>query len=283
MNIRATTVLVVDIGNSQTKVAWFQQSQCQLIETFPTEKSDLDLYQKHFLTHVFKNRPCDIEAIVVSSVVPALKPILADLFLHNIGSSKQLLWIERSQLLQLNMGGLDLSHYAPGELGTDRAMGVFAAHQLYHNQNVLVCSLGTTATFDLLNAQSTYLGGAIAPGPEHFQSLTDAKTAAQLFQVDLFQPPSQSPGVSTETSLQNGLYYGYQGLVQQITHKLIEQAHWDYAETQFVVTGGKSQSAQTMLTAIMPNITIEPQLVLKGLNLLWKLNNPALRNTAELS
>ena len=59
-------------------------------------------------------------------------------------------------------------------LGVDRIALVAAAVKKYPKRNVLIIDAGTCITFDFVNDQSEYLGGAISPGIEmRYKALHD--------------------------------------------------------------------------------------------------------------
>ncbi len=52
----------------------------------------------------------------------------------------------------------------PKTLGVDRIALAAAAIEQYPKKNVLVIDAGTCITFDFINSEKEYLGGAISPG-----------------------------------------------------------------------------------------------------------------------
>ena len=58
------------------------------------------------------------------------------------------------------------SYQSPESLGSDRIVLVAAACKSHPNTNVLIIDLGTCITYDFLDANNIYQGGAISPGFE---------------------------------------------------------------------------------------------------------------------
>ena len=51
-------------------------------------------------------------------------------------------------------------------MGKDRLIAVIGANNIFPKSNVLVIDMGTAITYDILNENNQYLGGAISPGLE---------------------------------------------------------------------------------------------------------------------
>lgn len=264
----AEKILAIDVGNSDTKIGCFINGQLEAQEHFSTEKDDAAIASDDALGLLPSAGAAQhLDGVIISSVVPAANPLLEKLLQGN-----RVFWVKRETLQQLALGGIDLSRYAPNELGTDRIANIVAAYTDFPEKNVLVCDFGTTTTFDLVDASGAYLGGAICPGPRKFQSLVDTHHAAQLFEVDLFQKPRSTPGKSTQDSLANGLYYGYKGAVLEIIGNLLQEAQWPLSQTTFLFTGGYARQIRDMLMTEIPTVHIDSGATLKGLYRLWTLN-----------
>ncbi len=263
------TVLAIDIGNSSTKVGCFVDGNLEGTEVFPTDRDNSSPLGEELTDSLIALE--GLEGIVVSSVVPSAQQALSAL-LANTGLADRLFWVQRETIRQVNLGTVDISRYGAGELGTDRIADIVSAVTHYPDQNVLVCDFGTTSTFDLVDSKGVYLGGAISPGPRKFQSLMDSAHAAQLFEVDVFRKPGETPGLSTRTSLENGLYYGYKGIILEVVGNLLQDAHWPFSLTTVVMTGGFAHPIRDMLTLEFPAVHIDSGLTLKGLYALWTLN-----------
>jgi type III pantothenate kinase len=97
----------------------------------------------------------------------------------------------------------------------------------------VIVDFGTATTVDGIDAQGTYVGGAIAPGLEISLDALVTKTAL-LPRVDLVAPP-QVLSRDTVTAMQSGLVLGYLGLVEA----LVAGARAELGETARVIaTGG---------------------------------------------
>jgi type III pantothenate kinase len=275
-------VLVVDIGNSLTKIGYFKDGNLEGSESFPTERAENALLQDELRETLgqLASVQSALGGIVVSSVVPSATQLFRQVLTAAFPQSA-VLWFDWEHQERFSYGAVDFSRYDGGHLGVDRMANVLAAHALYPNQKVIVCDFGTTSTFDLVDADGLFLGGAICPGARTFQSLVDPAHAAQLFEVDVFQPPRRTPGRSTEDSLANGLYYGYKGAVLEIVGNLLQSAQWPLSQTTLVFTGGDAYDVRQMLTTEIPQVHIDAGLTLKGLFTLWTFNRDQLSAVVE--
>lgn len=263
-------VVAIDVGNSLTKIGCFLEGQLEVSETFSTEKDDLKLFQRE-LEENLRDTELRLDGVVVSSVVPVVTPLLKEvLSAFSVGVPP--LYLERESFATLNLAGVDFSHYNSRELGTDRVANIVAGYQCFPQQKVMVCDFGTTTTFDMVSEEGQFLGGAICPGPRKFQSLVDPQHAAQLYEVDVFEKPKVTPGNSTLSCLQNGLYYGYKGVILEVVGNLLQDAQWPLSHVTFLFTGGDAQRVRGLVTHEIVNVHVDAGVTLKGLYGIWAQN-----------
>src|SRR5258708_31744834 len=123
----------------------------------------------------------EIADAVISSVVPPLTPVFAELAERYLGR-EPLIVSHQTDL------GIRLLVDNPWEAGTDRVMSVLAAHALYGGPAIVI-QFGTATSFDCVSAEGDFLGGAIAPGLG-ISAEALARPASRLYQVDLAPPPT---------------------------------------------------------------------------------------------
>ena len=90
----------------------------------------------------------------------------------------------------------------PREVGTDRILNALAAATDVGGPAIVVDFGGTATTFDVVDAQGQYVGGAIAPGLELSLEALGAR-GAQLRKVELVRPRSVI-AKNTVEALQSG-------------------------------------------------------------------------------
>jgi type III pantothenate kinase len=88
------------------------------------------------------------------------------------------------------------SYAEPQQLGADRWLAALAASYLYAKQDLLIVSMGTATTIDVVDAQAHFLGGWILPGlTTMLTSLGQATAQLPLWQ-DLADTDTPSGGAS---------------------------------------------------------------------------------------
>ncbi|GAB2971605.1 type III pantothenate kinase [Nocardioides montaniterrae] len=122
----------------------------------------------------------------------------------------------------------------PREVGTDRIVNALAAAQL--GSPAIVVDFGSTATtYDVIDAQGRYVGGAITPGIEVSLAAL-SRAGAQLRQVELVRPRGVI-GKNTVEALQSGMVFGAAAQVEGMVARLTAALGADAAETAVIATG----------------------------------------------
>ena len=252
-------LLAIDIGNTNITVGAFDGDDLRATFRMSTDARKMAdeyailLNQMLPLRGVSRER---IDAAAVCSVVPPLTPIFAGLVESYIGATP----------LVVGAGtrtGIRVRYDPPRDVGADRIVDAAAAFSAYGGP-VIVVDIGTATVLDAVTKDGDYLGGAIAPGISiAADSLFHA--TAMLRRVELTPPPS-AIGRNTVHALQSGLVFGYselaRGMVGRFKRELGEDA-------KVVATGGLARVIENE-----PKIFdfIDPDLTLKGLNLVYALN-----------
>ena len=120
----------------------------------------------------------------------------------------------------------------PHEVGADRVVNAVAAAERYPLPLVIV-DFGTATTFDVVDEEGSYCGGAIAPGIN--LSLEALHLAAAKLPRIAVEPPENVIGTSTIAAMQSGVFWGYIGLIEGLVGRI--QA--EYGKPMAVIaTGG---------------------------------------------
>jgi type III pantothenate kinase len=163
--------------------------------------------------------------------------------------------------------GFDIRVDAPAEVGADRLLNALAAYTLF-KQSLIVIDFGTATTFDVVDSDGAYIGGAIAPGINlSIEALHQA--AARLPRIGIGRPQAVI-GRGTVPAMQSGIYWGYVGLIEGLVARI--QREMD-RPLKIVATGGLAPLFSEG-TEIFDRI--EPDLTLDGLRMLAE-RNPAPR------
>ena len=151
----------------------------------------------------------------------------------------------------------------PKEVGPDRIVNAVAAIHLYGSPAIVV-DFGTAVTFDAIDRQGRYLGGAILPGLKVGAQALFANTS-KLPMVDVAKPTSII-GRNTIDAIRSGLYHGYVSLVEGMVRRFKGVLGED---TKVIATGGHA----SLICEECPWIeAVDPLLTLKGLKIISQLN-----------
>ncbi|MBN1553010.1 type III pantothenate kinase [bacterium] len=198
----------------------------------------------------------EIEGSVVSSVVP---PVLTGVVksLKNVFGKEPFL-VQPGITLSF-----DILYNKPQDVGADRIVNAVAAKRLY-GYPLIVVDFGTATTFCVLNGNGNYCGGIIFPGINTISNALYDK-AALLPRIAL-EKPQKVIGISTISSIQSGLFFGYLDMINGLIHRI----HNEQKDiTKVVATGGLAE----MYFEYSELITdLEPHLTLIGLEDIVNLN-----------
>jgi len=146
----------------------------------------------------------------------------------------------------------------PREVGTDRIVNALAAATLYGGPAVVVDFGGTATTFDVVNADGQYIGGAISPGIEISLEALERR-GAQLRMVEIRRPRSVIARNTVE-ALQSGMVFGVASSVDGIVARMIGELGTDPSEVTVVATGylaGLVVAECACFTAQAPWLTLQ--------------------------
>ena len=158
--------------------------------------------------------------------------------------------------------GIGIRYPKPETIGTDRlANAVALAHM--HGAPGIVIDFGTAVTFDILSADSHYIGGVIAPGLRLMTDYLHERTAL-LPRVDLSEPVT-AIGTSTTDAIRAGAAIGYRGMVKGI----LEALRKELDAPHIVATGG---DAEWIVSGMDEKIAVDADLTMHGLRLVGNLH-----------
>jgi type III pantothenate kinase len=154
--------------------------------------------------------------------------------------------------------GLAVDYDPPHVVGADRLANAIGA-LAQTTPPIIVVDFGTATTFDTINADGVYIGGAILPGLQVSAQALFGRTA-KLPMVE-FVAPTRAIGRNTVASLQSGIMLGYAGAIDRLAYEIARElggtpAIWS--------TGGLGGVFEGLCPAIQ---RYEPNLTLDGLRL----------------
>ena len=208
----------------------------------------------------------EITAIFVSSDVPPLLRAYRKL-------AEELLKVPFYSVSPEIKTGLVNCYDNPAQVGSDRIVNSVAVSRLYGLPAIIV-DFGTATSVEAVDADANYRGGALMPGV-YISLEALASRAAKLADVDLEERTPKAIATNTPDSIRSGFIYGYAGAVDSLIRRFKEEmgtAPGSPDDFKVIATGGPAP-------AIVPHCreikTLDPDLTLKGLRVLYELNAPA--------
>jgi type III pantothenate kinase len=251
-------LLALDVGNTNTVVGLFAGAELRGHWRLTTQgdrtADEVGMWLRQLLQWE-QVEPGDLAAVAVASVVPPMDPRLREGIRRYLGL--QPFFVEPGIRT-----GMPLRVEAPQELGADRLCDAVAGFA-EHGGPCVIIDFGTAVTWEVVSAAGEYLGGAIAPGPGITAEALSGRTA-KLPRVAM-APPPRVIGKGTVDSIQSGLFYGYLGLIEGVTRRILDEL----GGATVVATGGFAEIFAGH-TALIQHV--EGDLTLHGLRLLWERN-----------
>ena len=249
-------IIAVDIGNTNIVVGGIEADHVLFTERLSTrtDKTELEyaidfklIFELHSISRA------QVEGSIISSVVPPLSNIIKTALTKLIPKEP----------LIVGPGvktGLSIRIDNPTQLGSDLVVTAVAAYPVPS----IIIDMGTATTFSVINDKRQYIGGAIAPGAAVALNSLSSQTS-QLPFISL-EAPKHVIGSNTIDCMKSGSLFGnaamIDGMIRRIKKEIGENAI-------VVATGG---IAPAILTYCEESISYDPDLMLKGLALIYKKN-----------
>ncbi len=238
--------LIIDIGNSRTKLAVFNNDK--LIRIFNIEQvTDASI------ENILVQYPA-ITQCIVSNVGDQNDSI------YKIGKNKIKHTINFDSDLKIPIENL---YETPETLGKDRLAAAIGANFMFPNQNLIVIDAGTAITYEFVNSKNQYLGGYITPGIQtRLNSLNHYTSKLPLLNPEIIK---NKIGKSTKSSILGGLQKSISGEFKEV----ISMFNVETEKIKLILTGGNSD----YFDKILKNYKFVPlEITLIGLNRLLNYN-----------
>ncbi len=236
--------LVIDIGNTFTKVALFDNRN--IIELNKFERFGISDLKK-----IISQKK--IEWAILSSVNQEVNEV--EEFLET-----NYKYVRFNSTMPAGV----INHYStPQTLGLDRFAAVIGVASMFPQTNCLVIDAGTCITYDFIDKDKNYWGGSISPGLSmRFKSMHTLTGRLPL--VAYNSEFENFYGDDTQTAILSGVQ---QGMIYETLGFINEYAS-RYSGLQVILCGGDVKFFDTRLkNSIFANsLKTEPHLVLIGLN-----------------
>ena len=235
-------LLTIDVGNSRIKVAVFEHNK--QVDFFIFETNEV---LKNF-KNIFQKYP-NLQKIILSSVGKLDEEVV-----NFIKSQFQTEIIDhKSKFPFTNL------YATPETLGIDRMVLAAGATLIYPNQNKLIIDAGTCITYDFVNAENQYLGGAISPGIKiRYKSLNNYTSKLPLLTLsEDFEIIGNSTKSAIHSGVINGVIFEIEGFISQYSLK--------NQDLTIILTGG---DAEFLAKRLKSTIFANSNFLLESLNLL---------------
>ena len=252
-------LLVIDVGNTNIVLGVYKDTELLDHWRISTDRQrTTDEYGVLIRELFYLNdlRADDINAIIISSVVPPVVPTLERMCQRYFGLSPLLIGpgVKTS---------MDIRYDNPREVGADRIVNAVAAYEKYGGP-VIIVDFGTATTFCAVDAKGVYLGGSICPGIGISTEALVQRTA-KLPRIELKRTDSVICRNTIE-SMQAGVFYGFVGQVEGIVSRMRRELDMS---ARVVATGGLVVVIAPATKAID---VVEPMLTLEGLRIIYERN-----------
>jgi type III pantothenate kinase len=240
-------ILTTDVGNTRIKSAVFEQNT--LVEMFIFSSTD---FQKN-IENILK-KYSNIQNMIISSVGK-----IAESDFLELKKLTNIIFINHD--FQFPFENL---YSTPKTLGIDRMVLAAGAALTYSNKNILVIDAGTCVTYDYINEQNQYLGGAISPGLRlRYESLNNYTAKLPLLTLE---KPDNFIGNSTSKSIHSGVV---NGLLHEI-NGFVNQFEANNSNFIIILTGG---DADFLAKRLKNTIFANSNFLLESLNLIYQYTN----------
>lgn len=253
-------ILAIDIGNTNVTLGLFENDSPSFSARLSSDtKKPSDEYAiliKGLLSlHSIGTEK--IDGAIISSVVPPLTSVIKEALKLIFGCDA----------LTVGPGiktGININCDIPSSVGTDLICSCVAVHHLYESP-ALIIDMGTATKIMSVNEKGAFTGVSILPGV--IMGLTAlAEGTAQLPRVSL-ETPRAIISKNTADCMKSGAIYGNASMIDGMIDRINAETG---AELPVYATGGL---APVIIPHCKHNIKLDVDLVLKGLNILYKKNS----------
>ncbi len=254
-------VLAIDIGNTNIAIGGFVGDGLTFVARINTDTTKTsDEYASKLLNMLALHGVdrAEVKGAIISSVVPPLTAVL----------SEAIRFIYGVRALVVGPGvktGLNIHCDNPASVGSDLICASVAARYL-HGAPALIVDMGTATKMMVVDSRGTFIGVSIMPGV--LMGLRGlSRSTAQLPQVSL-EAPHSVIGKNTVDCMKSGAIFGHASMIDG----MIDRFNEEYGEPlPIYATGGL---ASAVIGYCKHSVTLEENLVLEGLFLIYKRNNP---------
>lgn len=253
-------ILTIDIGNTNIVLGGFVDDKLDFVARIATDATKTeDEYASKIksVLAIHQVTASTINGAIISSVVPTLNTVM----------KKAIQFIYDVEPILVGPGiktGIKIHCDSPSSVGADLICACVAAHHIYGSPSLII-DMGTATKMMVMDDSGAFIGASIIPGVTMGLKALESGTA-QLPQISL-EASKNVLGKNTVDCMRSGVVYGNACLIDG----MIDRINEEYGkELNVFATGGLSAS---IISHCKHSITIDPDMVLKGLNILYKKNS----------
>ena len=249
--------LIADIGNSQIEFALFNDETLVGKTRFKTSKINSE-YDEKLLRNFIKESnidPKDISGGMIFSVVPHITRLVQIIIKGEIGVELPIFKFENLKDFKADVDD-------ESEIGHDLIADIVGAVHIV-GAPCVVADLGTVTKNIIIDKDGVFQGVSFFPGlRSNARSLSE--NTAILPELKKIEKPNNFYGKNTIDAMTSGIYYGHISAINNFMNKAEEVFGYKFNR---VVTGGYSN---ILNGDVEKGTIIDPDLVLKGMNLILK-------------
>jgi len=253
-------LLAIDIGNTNIVLGGFIDDELKFVARIATNQHKTeDEYATKIksILSLHEVNITEIKGAIISSVVPPLNAVMKRAIRIVYG-------VEPVMVGPGIKTGINIVCDNPATVGADLICACVAAHFIYSSPS-LVIDMGTATKMMVVDKNGAFIGVSIIPGV-NIALKALASGTAQLPQISLEAPPSVL-GKNTIDCMRSGVVFGNASMIDGMIERFNEELG---EELRIVATGGL---ASTIIPHCKHNITVDDNLVLKGLKILYEKNS----------
>ncbi len=239
--------LIIDIGNSRTKVALFRNGKLE--KSFPVEYFSFEKFLE------IKADYPEIKNAIISTVKE--KP---DLLIEKMAEKLEtIVFLDHNTKIPI-----ENCYKTPETLGKDRLAAVVGANYINPERDILVIDAGTAITYDFITKEKKYKGGFITPGLSmRFKALHHFTSKLPLLNSN---EPGEYYGDDTNSSIIGGIQLGLEGEINSIFKHFSA-----FSENLLIfLTGGDTKYFEKLLKSYN---FVSLEITLIGLNRILEYNH----------
>ena len=221
-------LLTIDVGNTNMVFGLYEGERLRgsfRISTNAERTSDELGMQISQYYHFHGIDRAETRAVIIASVVP---PVMYTL----INAIRKYLRVQPLVAGRDVDIGIENKYANPREVGADRLVNAVSAVRKY-GKPLIIVDIGTATTFDAIDGNGAYQGGAIFPGLKVAMEALFLK-ASKLPRVDI-ERPEHAIGKTTVQSMQSGAVRGYVGALTGVITDIQKELG---GNARVVATGG---------------------------------------------